>query len=326
MSLDVAILAALRQAGDGSVSGAELSQDLSVSRAAIWARVEELRGAGFDIEASPHHGYRLVSAPDRLLADDLLARLGDRSIIGRDIQVFEQTTSTNDIVEKLARDGVREGVAVFAEAQTKGRGRLGRNWLSPSRKGLWFSVLLRPRLHPQEATRLTICSATALRRAIAGLTGLTPEIKWPNDILIKGRKVAGILTELSAETDQVRHLILGIGVDVNQSRDDFPAELREVVTSLRIESGRPLPRPDLAVAILRELNTVYDRLKADKFDEIADEWEAHCSTLGRQIVLRTGDREVRGRAESLSEDGSLLLRTEHGRLESVTGGDVMLVK
>src|SRR5438034_1644393 len=166
MSVDAEILKALRATGDGSVSGAELSQQLGISRAAVWARIEELRTLGYDIEASPHLGYRLLNAPDVLHADDLMARLGKTKVIGRDIRVFEETTSTNDVIEKLARDGVKEGAVVFAESQTKGRGRLGRKWISPPKKGLWFSVLLRPDLRPQEITQLTVASATALRRAI----------------------------------------------------------------------------------------------------------------------------------------------------------------
>ena len=140
MSLDAEILTALRTPKDGSVSGAELSQKLGVSRAAIWARIEELRSLGYDIEASPHLGYRLLSVPDVLHADDLRSRLRNVKVVGRDIRVFQETTSTNDVIEKLARDGVKEGAVVFAESQTKGRGRLGRKWISPSNKGLWFSV------------------------------------------------------------------------------------------------------------------------------------------------------------------------------------------
>src|SRR5277367_2805098 len=185
MTTDAKILSALRADPDGA-SGAQLAEQLAVSRAAVWARIEELRRVGYDIEAGPHFGYRLVSAPDALHADDLLARLGPAKIIGRDIQVFEETTSTNDVIEKLAHDGVKEGVVVFAESQTKGRGRLGRKWISPAHKGLWFSILLRPDLRPQETTQLTVASATALRRAIESETGLQPEIKWPNDILIGG--------------------------------------------------------------------------------------------------------------------------------------------
>ena len=326
MSLDAQILTALRSADDGAVSGAELSQKLGVSRAAIWARIEDLRSLGYDIEASPHHGYRLLSAPDALHADDLISRLGKAKVVGRDIRVFQETTSTNDVIEKLARDGVKEGVVVFAESQTRGRGRLGRKWASPSKPGLWFSVLLRPDLRPQEATRLTVASATALRRAIASQTGLAPEIKWPNDILVHGRKVVGILTELSAELDHIKYVVLGIGVDVNLGLGDFAPELRKAATSLKAELGQPISRPELAVAILRELDRDYARVVSGQFAALADEWEQHCVTLGQRIVIRLADRQLRGRAEALGDDGELLLRTEHGRLERVVGGDVALEK
>jgi BirA family transcriptional regulator, biotin operon repressor / biotin---[acetyl-CoA-carboxylase] ligase len=325
MTTDAKILSALRANHDG-VSGADLAEQLSISRAAVWARIEELRRVGYEIEAGPHFGYRMVDEPDVLLADDLLARLGKTRVIGRDIRVFEQTTSTNDVIEKLARDGVREGVVVFAESQTKGRGRLGRKWISPGRKGLWFSVLLRPDLRPQEATQLTVASATALRRAIQSETGLHPEIKWPNDILIGGKKVAGILTEMSAEPDRVRHAILGMGVDVNLAAGEFPPEWRKLATSLKIESGRAISRAELATAILRELDRDYARVCTGGFSVLADEWVAHCKTIGRNVTIQIGERKIRGRAESLDDAGALLLRTEHGRLERIIGGDVTLEK
>lgn len=326
MTTDAQILTALRDANHGGVSGAELSRALRISRAAIWARIEELRQLGYEIEASPVLGYRLVSSPDVLHADDLLARLGKTRVIGRDVRVFEQTTSTNDVVEKLARDGVKEGVVVFAEAQTRGRGRLGRAWTSPARKGLWFSVLLRPNLRPQESTQLTVAAATALRRALHQATELAPEIKWPNDILIRGKKVVGILTELSAEVDRVKHVTLGAGVNVNQTASELPVELRKLATSLRLESGAVVSRAELAVAILRELDRDYARVVAGKFAEVADEWEAHCSTLGQRVTILQGERRLSGRAESLDDDGALLLRTEHGRLERIIGGDVTIAK
>lgn len=322
MSADAEILAALRAAGDDAVSGAELSQRLGLSRAAVWARIEELRRLGYEIEARPHVGYRLRRAPDLLHADDLLARLGRTRVIGRDIHVFKTTTSTNDVVEKLARDGVREGVVVFAEAQTQGRGRLGRRWISPAGKGLWFSVLLRPDLCPAETTKLTVMAATALRRAVADLTGLAPAVKWPNDLVVNARKVAGILTELSAEVDRVRHVILGIGVDVNLNPPDFPPHLRATATSLKAESGKLVSRPALAAAILRELDADYARLRAGQFAALAEEWAQHCSTLGRAVVIQVGDRCLSGRAEALDDEGALLLRTEHGHLERIQGGDV----
>jgi BirA family biotin operon repressor/biotin-[acetyl-CoA-carboxylase] ligase len=183
---------------------------------------------------------------------------------------------------------------------------------------------LRPDLRPQEATRLTVASATALRRAIEAQTGLKPEIKWPNDILLYGRKVAGILTELSAELDRVKYVVLGIGVDVNLKPGDLPAELRKVATSLKAELGKPVSRPDLAVAILRELDRDYSRIATGQFTALADEWEEHDTTIGHDVVIRMGDRQIRGRAESLGEDGELLVRTEHGHLERIIGGDVTL--
>jgi BirA family biotin operon repressor/biotin-[acetyl-CoA-carboxylase] ligase len=247
-------------------------------------------------------------------------------IIGRDIRVFEETTSTNDVIEKLARDGVKEGVVVFAESQTKGRGRLGRKWISPARKGLWFSILLRPDLRPQEATQLTVASATALRRAIFSETNLQPEIKWPNDILIHGRKVAGVLTELSAELDKIRYVILGIGIDVNLDAGEFPPELKKIATSLKIETGETISRAELAVAILRELDHDYARIGGGKFPAVADEWESGCATIGKNVTVQIGDRKIHGCAESLDDDGALLVRTEHGHLERVIGGDVILEK
>ena len=295
-------------------------------RSAEQARIEDLRALGYEIEASPHLGYRLISAPDVLHADDLFSRLGQTKVIGRDIQVFEETTSTNDVVERLARDGVNEGAVVFAESQTKGRGRLGRKWVSPARKGLWFSILLRPNLRPVETTKLTVAAATGVRRAIEKHTGLKPVIKWPNDILLGEKKVAGILMEMSAELDRVKYIILGIGVDVNLNTGDFPPELRKIATSIKAEAGKAISRSELAVAILRELDHDYQRITQGQFAAVADEWEEHGITIGRNVVINAGDRQSRGRAESLDDDGALLLRTVHGHLERIVGGDVTLEK
>jgi BirA family biotin operon repressor/biotin-[acetyl-CoA-carboxylase] ligase len=326
MTVDTHILRALREPPGGSVSGADLSRQLGISRAAIWARLQALRELGYDIEASPHLGYRLVSAPDLLHADDLLSRLGKTRVIGRDIRIFERTTSTNDIMARLAGDGVKEGAVVFAESQSRGRGRLGRHWISPPRKGLWFSILLRPNLAPQSATQLTVAAATALARALAQQTNLAPEIKWPNDILIGGKKVAGILTELTAELDHVKEVVLGIGVNVNLELSELPRDLRGLATSLRIESGQVVDRAELAVAILREMDGDYDRIRRGQFESVAAEWQQRCGTLGRQVSIHVGERVIRGRAEALDGQGALLLRTQHGHLERIIGGDVTMEK
>ncbi len=326
MTIDTFILTALRSPSGSSISGGEIAQKLGVTRAAVWARIRELRALGYEIEASPHEGYRLLNSPDVLLGDDLMSRLKGDQLIGRDIRVFQETTSTSDVIERLASDGVKEGVVVFAESQSKGRGRLGREWISPAGKGIWFSVLLRPNLRPIEATQLTVAAATAVARAIESETRLMPQVKWPNDILLGTRKVAGILTELSAEVDRVKYLILGVGLDANFEETDFPERVRDTATSLRMELGRPVDRASLAVAMLTELERNYDRIRSGRFDGIATEWEALCITLGRQVSVRVGDRVLHGRAESLASDGALLLRTQHGHLERITGGDVSLKK
>jgi BirA family transcriptional regulator, biotin operon repressor / biotin---[acetyl-CoA-carboxylase] ligase len=326
MTTDAKILKALRKASPSAISGSDLSDHLGISRAAIWARIQELRALGYDIEASPHRGYCLLNSPDLLHADDLISRLETPRVVGRDIQVFEQTTSTNEVIEMLARGGAAEGAVVFAESQTKGRGRLGRRWESASHCGLWFSVLLRPQLRVPACTQLTITGATALARAIRNQTGLMLEIKWPNDIMYEGKKLAGILTELSGELDFVRYVILGIGVNVNQETSDFSKDLAKTATSLLLATGQKISRPELAVSILEALDADYQRLNSGQFGSLADEWSQQCATIGRQICLRIGGRTLEGRAEALDEDGALLLRTEHGRLERIIGGDVTLEK
>lgn len=326
MTIDAQILSALREASGSGVSGADLSRKLGISRAAIWARIDELRALGYNIEASPHYGYRLIGIPDVLHGDDLQSRLGKGRIVGRDIRVFAKTTSTNDLIGKLAQDGVKEGVVVFAESQTKGRGRLGRHWTSPTGKGLWFSVLLRPSITPQLATQLTIAASTALARAIASQTGITPDIKWPNDLLIRGKKAAGILMEVNGEIDQVKYAILGVGIDVNQDAGEFPAELRKVATSLKIEAGREINRADLAAAVLSEMERDYAQVCSGHFEALAREWRARCVTLGREVSIHMGTRDIFGRAESIDSEGALLVRTQHGHLERIVGGDVILEK
>ena len=319
------LLAALRAHPDG-VAGTELCQQLGVTRAAVWSHIESLREAGFEIIASPHRGYQLVAAPDALLAVDLQSRQRKGQLIGNAIRVLPQTTSTNDEASRAALEGHPEGLVIFAESQSAGRGRMGRRWSSPAGRGLWFSVLLRPSLAPSECTQLTAASANALVRAIQSTTGITPEIKWPNDLLIKGKKIAGILTEMSAELEHVRSVILGIGIDATQTASEFPADLRNIATSLKLATGKTVSRADLAEAVLRELDREYARIVAGQFAAVAEEWGSRCSTLGKQVTIDMGARRVRGRAEALDENGALLLRTEHGRIERIIGGEVTLTK
>ncbi|MCD6337927.1 MAG: biotin--[acetyl-CoA-carboxylase] ligase [Verrucomicrobia bacterium] len=322
-SLDQAILQALHSAGNKAVSGAELAERLGVTRAAVWARIHELRQIGYEIVATPHIGYRLLGCPDVLHADDLLARLGPTRRIGRNIRVFRKTSSTNDVVNRLAGDGVAEGIVVFAEGQTRGRGRMGRRWFSPSSKGLWLSVLLRPAILPSESSRLTVAGAVAVARTVARHTRRAARIKWPNDILLDGRKTAGILNELHAETDVVKYVVLGVGVNVNLSLRDFPQRLRPAATSMRIAAGKRFDRAAVAVTLLRELDAVYDAILRGDFEKIAAEWRDLSCTLGREVTVEAGARRVSGRAEALDPNGGLVIRRDDGRAEALLSGTIL---
>ena len=263
----------------------------------------ELETLGYGIQTHPHFGYRLVAVPDRLMAEDLRARVQTK-VIGRKIVVFEETTSTNDAVERMAQS--REGLVVFAESQTKGRGRHGRVWASPRGKGLWFSVLLRPKF---PLPRLTVAASVAVAR----VAGPEARIKWPNDVTLHGRKLAGILTETRQDV-----AILGIGLNVNCQATDFPADLRKLVTGLTC-----MDRPGLAARLLTELDGLYAQA-ADNFPAIIAEWARLCTTLGKQIAVRMGARHIEGHAQALDEDGALLIRRDSGQIERVLGADLVL--
>lgn len=322
MTTDAQILAALREAGENGIAGTELSRRLGVSRAAIWARIDELRTVGFRIEASPHAGYRLFESPNRLFADDILSRLKQPRAIGRDIRVFRETKSTNDLIERMARDGAEEGIVVFAEKQTAGKGRLGRVWESPAEKGLWFSILLRPKLRPLEAGRLTIGFSNAIAQTLRREYQVDARIKWPNDIFVNGRKLCGILTEMSAEIDSLNHVALGIGINVNIDANDFPPELRSIATSLKIERRQEIDRPQLSAALLQGLEAAYPRIQGPSFRDVRREWAELCETIGQEVTVYCGQRTISGSAESIDEDGGLLIRGPYGALERVIGGDV----
>ena len=320
------ILRALRNDAGTGVHGTDISQKLGISRAAVWSHIEELRSLGYGINAGPHKGYRLTEVPDILIADDLTSQLSEDQIIGNQIRVFSETASTNKLVDQIGLAGEPEGLVIFAESQTQGRGRLGRQWISPSKKGLWFSVLLRPALRPPQMTQLTVIAATALARAIRETTPLIPEIKWPNDILINGKKVAGVLTEMSAEPDRVLHAVIGIGLDVNLDEEDFPDDLKSLATSLRLECGKPILRSRLAVHLLRALDDDYRRIREGQFKMVSEEWESQCITLQKRVRIHQMDRVIDGYAESLDSEGALMVRTASGLLERITGGDVTIDK
>lgn len=314
------ILAFLSEGAEDFTSGEVLSGRLGLSRAAVWKVVEGLRAKGYRIEAVPARGYRLLGGPDRLSALEVSPHLTTRAL-GRTLHYFETLPSTNELAFRLAAQGAGHGEVVLCEQQTAGRGRRGRQWVSPPGKNLALSVILRPRLPPQAAPELTLVAAVALAQTLREV-GAAAAIKWPNDVQLSGLKVAGILTELSAEPERVSFVVLGLGVNLNAGTADLPPELAATATSVATVLGRPVSRARFAAALLGHLEAWLDRHAAEGFGPVREAWKALSSTLGQQVVVRTERSELKGVAEDVDASGALLVRREDGSLERVLAGDV----
>lgn len=315
------LLQLLRRNPDDWLSGAELSRQLGVSRAAVWKQVEQLRQEGFRIEAQKSKGYRLCAAPETLSAATLTAGLSLQRV-GRQIVCLAQTDSTNLRAASLGAEQASDGTVVFADTQTAGKGRRGRTWHSPPGVNLYLSVLLRPRLAPWDAPQLTFLSAVAAARAIAAVTGVPAAVKWPNDLLIGGRKVAGMLNEMQAESECVSWVVLGIGVNVNMQPAQFPGDLRYPATSLAIETGSPVSRLELARQLLVELDAAYRTFCRDGFVPIRNAWLALFPFVGRRVEIGGAGETVTGRVAGIDDDGALLLVDADGQSRRILSGDV----
>ena len=305
---------------DGYISGEEISQRLDMSRAAIWKHMQELRAQGYEIVAVPHLGYQLVSCPDKLLNFEILSNLNTK-IIGKKIIVMDTVTSTMDEAFRLGLEGSPEGTVICAESQSKGRGRLGRAWTSPKSKGLYFSVILRPNLPLNKLAQLTLMSAVALAEAIEETSDLKPSIKWPNDILLDGQKLAGILTELRAESDQVKFVVVGIGLNVNTADH----QLIPGASSLKVAAGRNFNRIHVFQAILRSLEKGYFKLLNHEFALVMGEWKKRSATLKKRVRITDSLGVIEGEAVDLDEDGALLIRKDNGMIVKKSAGDVFLL-
>ncbi len=316
------VLAALRQEKK-PLSGEALGKKLGVSRAAIWKCVHELRRQGYVIDSSPRKGYSLVSCPDLLLPEEISRGLAAQTF-GKRIIYRNECASTQDMAAELARGGEPEGLVVVAETQTQGRGRKGRSWISTPGAGVCLSIILKPGLKPSQIVQIPLVAGVAAARAISAETGLKPDIKWPNDILIGGKKVAGILTEMSCEVDRINHVILGIGINVNTRESDFPEPVRAVATSLCAECGRNVSRVILVQRFLTELEAVYRRYLAGGFESIRQEWKSLSNTIGSQVEVTDGCERLTGEALDIDADGFLLLKTDAGSTERIVAGDVSL--
>lgn len=315
------VLGLLRENYPNFISGEEVCRSLGVSRTAVWKHIQSLRAEGYEIDSQTHSGYRLVAVPDRLYPQEIDFGL-ETEFLGRNVSYFDKTGSTNREAKELAGKGAPEGTLVVTEEQTGGRGRLGRGWFTPYALGIWCSLILRPEVHPTEAPPVTMLAAVALARAIKDSTGIAVGIKWPNDLLVQGKKICGILTEMNAEMDRVNYLVVGMGINVNIV--EFPEELKEIATSLKIEAGTHLSRRLLLQKLLLQFENLYKLWLIEGFKPVLKDWKEKCVTLNCPVRVTSARESWEGWAEDVDDTGALLLRLPDGSLRQVLAGDVSL--
>lgn len=310
------------EGSEAFVSGARVATDLGVSRAAVWKQVVVLRSEGYQVESVRGKGYRLSGRPNKVTERELARHLAT-SAFGRRLVSVQSTGSTNDLAAEEARGGAPEGTTVIADAQTAGRGRMGRAWQSEPGLNLYMSVLLRPAIGPAEAPRLSLLAGVAVAEALEG-EGLEVAIKWPNDVLVAGRKVAGILTEMEAEADRVRAVVVGIGVNLNGREGDFLPELRAKATSVLIETGRRVVRAAFAARLLGRLETHYHGFTRLGLGAILPQWRQRSCLQGQRVRVAQAGRSFEGLCVGIDSDGALLVKEGEGDPQRVVAGDVSL--
>lgn len=319
--MDDEILQVLRQNPHTFLSGEMISRRLKKSRTAIWKRIRHLRSLGYEIEASTRSGYRLIRSPDLLTPDEIKPYLKSRWL-GKKIHYFPCLDSTNTKAYELALKGAEEGEIVIAESQEKGKGRLGRTWFSPPYLNLYLSVILRPKIPPHQAPIITLMAAVATAKAIEKCSGLRPSIKWPNDLLLRGRKVAGLLNEIQSEMDRVHFVILGIGVNLNLDQKNFPREIRSIATSIKREKGQAISRKEFLASLLHQLEEWYEIFLEKGNDPILNAWRKQSLIKGKPVKVTSFGETLSGVAVDVDSDGALLLRMEDGKQKRVLAGDV----
>jgi BirA family biotin operon repressor/biotin-[acetyl-CoA-carboxylase] ligase len=315
------ILELLRESPSAFVSGEEISRRLKVSRTAVWKRMKQLRALGYEIEASTRSGYRLIQSPDLLTPSEIKPILKTKWI-GKTIHHFHSLDSTNSKAYELALNGAEEGEVVISESQEKGRGRLGRQWFSPPFLNLYLSVILRPKIPPHQASLITLMAAIATTDAIQKFSGLLPLIKWPNDILLGGRKVAGLLNEIHSEMDRIHFVILGIGVNLNEEEKMFSKEIRAKATSLKIEMGQTVSRKAFLQSLLQELEKWYTIFMEEGNIPILKAWRNRAHIKGRRVKVTSFGEIWVGKAIDVDSDGALILETVKGKRKRVVAGDI----
>ncbi len=318
------VLTALRDKQGHWVSGEALALELDVTRTAIWKQIKVLRAEGYVVDTSPGKGYCLSALPDILTEEQVQFGLTTQVFAQEHYFYFREIGSTNDYAKKLASQGYPDGTLVLAEKQTAGRGRRGREWHSGHYQGIYFSLILRPALALREIFRVTPFIALAIAETLQELFGLEPGIKWPNDVLISGRKVAGILTEAATNMDGIDYIIIGIGLNANQQIRDFPEDIRHRATSIREEIKRPVKRVELLQRLLLQLELRYRQLLSGEYNEIIERVRSLSLVIGHDIEVDNGAGKMRGKAIGIDDNGILLLRDPQGNIHNIISGEVLI--
>jgi BirA family transcriptional regulator, biotin operon repressor / biotin---[acetyl-CoA-carboxylase] ligase len=303
-----------------AISGARIAREIGVSRSTVWRWIEQLREVGVRVKGRPHTGYFLERVPD-ILTPDLLREQLKGSLFGKRIYHFFKTDSTNRVAIELGYAGEPEGAVILAEEQSTGRGRAGRTWHSERAAGIYATLLLRPKISPMQAPLLTMMAGLSAHAAIQAQTGLQLDLKWPNDLVLNGKKLGGILTEMYADTSLVRFVVVGIGINVNQEK--FPAELSGVASSLRVETGKNLSRLELLARLLREFETDYNRFLREGAKSVTDRFtRASSYAVGKKVRVTNGSDTFTGLTAGLAPEGLLRVEREDGQTVTVIAGDV----
>ena len=304
---------------DDFISGQEISENLGVSRQAVWKSINALKEKGYEIQSVTNRGYRLVSSPDYLNESSLKSLLHNK-IIGKNLIVLDSVDSTNDYLKKLGNEGCENGTVVIAREQTKGKGRLGRTWQTKKDDGIAFSVLLRPNAAPSEVSAITPLAGLAVCKAIREYTKLDCVIKWPNDIIVGKKKLVGILTEMSAEFDAVEYVITGIGINVDHT--SFPEEIAFKATSLLLETGRHIDKNEFLACVLGHIENEFVKNNLELTPTALAEYTDLCATVGRSVTFQRGTRRISGMAVGVSELGELKVMMSDGTISLVNSGEV----
>lgn len=305
---------------DGYISGQQLCEKFQVSRTAVWKVMEQLKAEGYQIEAVRNRGYHLEKSPDVMARAEIESLLTTKWA-GCNVLYFPETDSTNTQAKRLGDEGASHGTLVVAEQQTGGKGRRGRSWASPAGSSIYMSILLRPGLMPNQAPMLTLVMAQSVAEAVRIQTGEEARIKWPNDIVINGKKVCGILTEMSTEIQWINHVVIGVGINVNT--ENFPEELAETATSLYLENGKRQQRSLLIAEVLKQFERYYDLfINAGNLSAMQEQYNKLLVNCGREVKVLEPGHEFTGQAVGINETGELLVRTEDGKIRQIYAGEV----